>query len=158
MNPNRIRRFEDGLSGVARKVLDAVPIAEAWTVHAITGEMRRATGSSYEHRLVVGCLESLKSSGLVREYSRGKFMRVCAKEGSNVLDMPKIIKAAENAMHKASKPMSISEMLGTLSASLLESAGMVDDIIKEFQAERAKHESEIAKLRQLQDLLKGIAS
>ena len=158
MNPDRIRRLEDGLSGVARKVLDAVPISEAWTVHAIAGEMRRATGSSYEHRLVVGCLESLKSSGLVREYSRGKFMRVCAKEGSNVLDMPKIIKAAENAMHKASKPMSISEMLGTLSASLLESAGMVDDIIKEFQAERAKHESEIAKLRQLQDLLKGIAS
>jgi len=158
MNPDRIRRLEDGLSGVARKVLDAVPISEAWTVHAIAGEMRRATGSSYEHRLVVGCLESLKSSGLVREYSRGKFMRVCAKEGSNVLDMPKIIKAAENAMHKASKPKSISEMLGTLSASLLESASMVDDIIKEFQSERAKHESEIAKLRQLQDLLKGIAS
>lgn len=159
MNPDRIRRLEDGLSGVARKVLDAVPISEAWTVHAIAGEMRRATGSSYEHRLVVGCLESLKSSGLVREYSRGKFIRVRAKEESNVLDMPKIIKAVESVDQKASKPKpGISEMLGTLSASLLESAGMVDDIIKEFQAERAKHESEIAKLRQLQELLKGIAS
>ena len=159
MNATRLKHVEKELSGIARKVLDAVPISDQWQAHTIANEIKRATGSAPEIKIVNGCLESLKSSGLVREPSRGKFIRVCAKEGSNVLDMPKIIKAVESVNQKVSKSKpGIGEMLGTLSASLLESAGMVDDIIKEFQAERAKHESEIAKLRQLQDLLKGIAS
>lgn len=64
-----------GLTEQAKKVYQAVPITEPWSVPQIMHELSRTTGQK-EHRIVSGCLNSLQDSGLIREASQGQWVRV----------------------------------------------------------------------------------
>jgi len=79
MNNARLQELERSVSGIAKKVLGAVPIVTSWSAKEIHAELARL-GQNVERQVVDGCLYSLKSSGLIREEGPGQFSRVQAKE------------------------------------------------------------------------------
>lgn len=55
------------VSSVARKVLEAVPISEAWRSASIREELHRMTDSTIDAHTINGCLATLVKTGLVSE-------------------------------------------------------------------------------------------
>lgn len=167
MNAAKMKQVEIGLTGIARKVLDAVPIADSWQPHTIASEIKRATGSAPEIKIVNGCLESLKASGLVREPTRGKWIRVCAKERteareapniaveSNVLDMNRILTAVDVASVDR-KPVGPMDRLAAVAGELRSLAHVVEEIACDVEQSMQQANEKTAKLRQLQELLRGL--
>lgn len=80
MNPARLKSMEAGLTGVARKVLDATPISEGWPASRIQSEIKRLTQSQVDNKTVLGCLAHLVEQGLVKELQHGCFQRERFKE------------------------------------------------------------------------------
>lgn len=74
MNADRQDRLENELNGLARKVLNAVPLSEPWTTSKIAGEMRRQ-GLGVQFNVLEGALNGLRGRGLIKEPQRGEFIR-----------------------------------------------------------------------------------
>ncbi|WP_441280645.1 hypothetical protein [Tardiphaga sp. 862_B3_N1_1] len=79
MNYGKQQALYQGLTAVAKRVYDAVPIGETWSAHQVTAEMRRVAGHSPEHKVVAGCLGNLVHIGMVQEPERGSFRRVAVR-------------------------------------------------------------------------------
>lgn len=63
-------------SSTARKVYEAVPVEAAWDIATIISELRRLHGGqNQDYQAVQGTLNSLVNTGLIKEKSRGMFMR-----------------------------------------------------------------------------------
>lgn len=154
MNAARLKQVENGLSGIARKVLEAVPIADQWPAHTIANEIKRATGSAPEIKIVNGCLESLRSSGLVREPTRGKWIRVSTKEHADADDDPAPAKVVE--LRKQQPEQTAREMLSQVAIAMMDLAAKVEDVANEIDKAEKRNEEKTAKLRQLQELLRGL--
>jgi hypothetical protein len=86
MNNARIRALESGLNGAARKVLEAIPIAEAWNAAQIAAEIARVA-TPMERRIVDGCLKHIVESGLARAVKPGVFQRIAAKEEAAAVEV-----------------------------------------------------------------------
>lgn len=67
------------LSGIVRKVYDAVPMSEPWSMSYINSEVQRNGGTTRDARVVHGCINSLKAAGLVNEPVPGVFIRVAVR-------------------------------------------------------------------------------
>jgi hypothetical protein len=78
VNNARLKQIEEAQTGVARKVLSAVPIVEAWTSKQIMMEVMRS-GSSIDPRTVDGCIATLVDAGLVKRFTAGTYQRVAPK-------------------------------------------------------------------------------
>ena len=78
MNAAKLARIESGLNSMAKKVLAAVPIQTPWSKEQIVSELRRA-GATVDRAVVDGCLITLCERGVVKEPSRGTFVRVIAR-------------------------------------------------------------------------------
>lgn len=87
MNEAKIARLESGLNGIARKVLNAVPVQAIWDRAQIHAELRRL-GVGCDRSHVDGCLDNLRGRGLVQEATRGHFTRVIAKPVINYTEEP----------------------------------------------------------------------
>lgn len=79
MNAARFHSLLSGQPTVAKRVFEAVPIAELWQTIDIYNELRRA-GKARDVKSVEGCLNRLKESGLVLEPIRGHWRRVKVHE------------------------------------------------------------------------------
>ena len=152
MNASKMKQVESGLTGIARKVLDAVPKTDAWASAAIFGEIKRATGSSYEMKLINGCLESLKASGLVREPMRGKWIRVAAKDHDD--EAVEVANAVE--LRKLPDQPTAREMLSQVAIAMMDLAAKVEDVANEIDKAEKRNDEKNGKLRQLQELLRGL--
>lgn len=75
MQPQRLAQAERALSGIAKRVLEAVPISEPWTVGQICTELRR-NATRVDMAVVMGCLRTHVGLGLVREPTQLNFIRV----------------------------------------------------------------------------------
>lgn len=154
MNAAKMKQVESGLTGIARKVLDAVPINDAWQSHTIANEIKRMTGSAPESKMVNGCLESLKNSGLVREPKRGMWIRVSTKDHDDEAKEPAPANVVE--LRKQPEQWTPREMLKSLAVEIMELAGKLDDVANEIDKAEKRNEEKTAKLRQLQELLRGL--
>ncbi len=74
MSLSRFNATYSGLSSVAKKVYEAVPIAQNWTHQQIIAELHRA-GKQIERNVLSGCLNTLIRAGLINEDSKGCFIR-----------------------------------------------------------------------------------
>lgn len=72
--PAKLEAAFHGLNGMARKVYDAIPLSEPWTIMQITGELHR-TGGRYGADVVRACLTTIVDAGLAKETREG-FRRV----------------------------------------------------------------------------------
>jgi hypothetical protein len=87
LNKSKFDRIYNNLSSIARKTYDAVPIQSAWTTQKVISEMQR-NGVSSEYRIICGCLNSLIAAGLVKEVSKGEFIRTQIREAEKAIAAP----------------------------------------------------------------------
>lgn len=146
MTPARYAEIIRSLDSTLRKIFDAVPTTQAWNVHEIRGELNRV-GKRLEMGMIVGCLNSLKKDGLIKEPDPGHFRRA----------MEPTPPAQESEVTKPSKPADPLDELTQLSQDLFEMSDKIENIVKAIRAKPAEVEQQGEKFKQLQALLKGLA-
>jgi hypothetical protein len=174
MQPQRLRQAEAALSGIARRVLEAVPIAEAWTVAQICSELGR-TGSPVDMAKAMGCLRTAVGQGLVKEPHMLTFQRVHIPE----IEQPPIPPAPLRVVHPQpeltmSKPAPVIPAtlpadeplarIGALAArlreqgrQLIKQAEDIEAVGLEFEARIDAAKQGSAKVMALRELLKSLA-
>lgn len=164
MTPEVLQAKQRNLTGIARKVLDAVPMQEPWGVPQILNEIARTTGSKPEHRIVVGCLRSLRDDGLIREIAPHEYQRAHSRQsikdkGAAVANDPSkgelvMFHGAEPA--PPPPPLDALQRLAALAEDARELARALDEAALEVSAQIEQLQKDTAKLHQLHELLKGI--
>lgn len=175
MNAAKLTRLEGGLTTVARKVLDAVPIQEPWEKQTIVMELRR-TGVATSVDIIEGCLRSLKDRGLVKEprsgfFVRPKFRPAAAANDDDLDDAgaptpppttttkaPPVRTTLTVSPPATTEPANTLTRLADLASSLRKTADEVDAIAIDVEERIAVIEKDGEKLRQLQALLKSIGT
>lgn len=169
MNNARLMEAEKKQNGIARKVLDAVSTQETMAASKVCGELRR-NGHNVAPNVVLGCLNTLKGEGLLKEPRPGEFIRVPMKPEPVSLPAPVVTlkptpepeppKAAEPAPQPVLDPLerlallaatarAMSAEASRLAAEIEETAFGVEDRIQQIRAE-------VEKFDQLRTLLKSI--
>lgn len=173
MSETRYRAVSSGLSSIARKVYDATPISEAWTMAKIMSELMRI-GTPVTHKVVGGCLSTLISAGLVTEPERGVFVRAPIRQTKTAQD-PEIktvaaiaapqpitkepelpaptTKPAQNPIDKLS---ALSARVEMFACQIKELANDITSVAIEIEEQTANDKADLEKLRQLQNILKGL--
>lgn len=157
----KLARAAESLSGVAKRVLDAVPISEPWTATQICSELGRH-GSRVDFNIVLGCLNTHKQAGLVKEPMTQYFQRVAI-----TVPAPKPAPAANVVpiMDKLTEREPL-DSIGAMAQRLREAgralimwAEDLEQVGIEYESRieaAAKVSPEIEKLRQLQSLLQSL--
>lgn len=172
MSQARFNERYSGMTSIARKVYDAVPMTQAWTAAQVVAELHRV-GVSQDFRLIGGCLNSLMLGGLIFESERGQFTRepirpLAIKSPTPIAppnqDTMKPIIAKAVAPVTISLPvLSPADMLGKiaekvmrLAVALREIGAEMADAAIDIEAQFEHNEADLAKLKQLQALLKSL--
>jgi hypothetical protein len=174
LSPSRFKQLHAGMNSAAKKVYEAVPIAELWSVEQTTSEMARRN-IVLDKRVVHGCLAGLRDAGLVKEGPVGHFKRVPVREKAasaiaNIIQEESTVPQAATIAKIEPKPQtdpqpkkSPIDRLGDLSERVVKMAhelrSLADDISDtalEMAASMEANEASVAQLRQLQALLKQI--
>lgn len=167
MREAQVREAEKGLNGVAKKVYQAVPITEPWSRAQIVAELRRG-GNTCDAAVVGGCLDTLRGRGLVREPTRGMFVRVQARQwaASPPCDEESGVDAAVKKVdppRAATPPVTPLDRLAAMAASMRQQAqalgqlaAQVEEIALDVQAQVENERAGGERLRQLAALLKDI--
>lgn len=174
MNESKLQQKEDGLNGMAKKVLSVVPIQESWTKQQIISELRRI-GSNAQTDVVESCLNTLRGRGLVKEPDRGVFTRCVAKKqdekpkaevilvrGTELIRQIEEKQQKEKTMNEVStkpqteKPSDTMTKIASLAESLRKTANDLDCIAIEYEERMQLIQRDTEKLRQLQALLKSL--
>jgi hypothetical protein len=159
MNQAKLSRAEQGLNGIAKRVLAAVPIAELWSRQQVMAELRR-TGCAAETNYVEGCLDALRGRGLVREPERGRFQRVVARAAVlQVLEETDMAvadaKSTTPAAAASAGGLDPLTRLATLAAAARRLANEIEEVALEAEARLDEFRADAEKLRTLQGLLKS---
>jgi ribosomal protein S8 len=153
------------LNAPVKKVYEAVPVSEAWTSTQIIAEISRLGYSMRDSKAIIGCLDTLKRQGLIQEPERGTFVRVEVKA------IETYVKFMEETKEKimATKPVTqmkqtnldrlinLSEKANGLAAQMKAMATELENVALEIEAEIQENSTSAQKLKQLQELLKGVA-
>ncbi|HDR9358143.1 TPA: hypothetical protein QDB44_004039 [Burkholderia vietnamiensis] len=162
MTPAKYQAALSGLSTIAKKVLDMVPIQEAWSRSEIAGHLLRVTKSSPDAAVIDGCLGRLKDSGLIREPSRGRYQRVEVRE-REVLKVPvqKPEEAGNAPVEQSILPIEIlsklAERARTVATELVMLASDIETAALTIEQGNAENAASLEKLRQFQSILKSLA-
>lgn len=165
MTPSRQRQLLAGQTALARKVYDAIPIAEAWSVSQIICELARV-GVRHDKRVLEGCLSCLAGSGLVTK-GGGTYRRVSVNERVPAPTVPEeeevTMPAAASSMPPSKQPANAITHLSNLASRATELATQLRDLADDIEAaaievdEQFKMNGEdLQKLKQLQGLLKSL--
>ncbi len=154
MNAAKIKQAEQAQTAIATKVLNALPIADEWTVHIIRAELDRK-GINIDMRVLSGCLNTLKSSGLARELAGGRWRRVTATDKPQL----KAVKSPETPadLEPIDVIADVAARLRTLSRDLSALAEQVESAVLNIESRDASVQQDAEKLRQLKALLQGVA-
>jgi hypothetical protein len=177
MHPGKYEQAERGLTSAARKVLHAVSALQSQPIGAICSELMRG-GTAMDHVKVAGCLASLKDDGLVKEPAAGQFIRVMPRPKEEVLvaQIAQPIRRGEsitlvgvNPTDSSLRPVAAStDTLGRLAELsqqlrahgrlLIDFAESIDNVALDVEQRIQQAEQGADRLRQLQQLLKGITT
>ncbi|WP_236202478.1 hypothetical protein [Pseudomonas carnis] len=166
MNESRQQQILAGQSSIAQKVFTLVPIQAAWSNHEIHGAAitAKATGASpYAIRRALG---ELKEAGLIREPVGGKFQRDAATP--KTIKEPAVTQVAKQAVVSIKKSEGALDVLASLSGEVViladdfskrmkALASRIEEVALSVEAERETNAAAVGKLKQLQELLKGIS-
>lgn len=167
ISQTRFKQMFNVLNAPVKKVYEAVPVSEAWTSTQIIGEISRLGYSMRDSKAIIGCLDTLKRQGLIQEPERGCFIRVEVKETVTTFD--KFIEETKEKTMATSKPVTqikqsnldrlinLSEKANGLAAQMKAVATELENVALEIEAEIQENSTSAQKLKQLQELLKGVA-
>lgn len=161
MTTTRIRILENQQTGVAKKVYGAVPINEAWPSRQIVMELSRQ-GQVRDFSIIEGCLNTLKEVGLIREVAPGHFQRVkpkpiAEKEAEPMSTKPLNPPTKSEPAEPVDRLAAIGTKLRGLSQTFLELADDIDEAALAFEEKTSGNNEELAKLRQLKNVLKSLS-
>jgi len=176
MTPARLTQAEQSVNGIAKKVLDAVPKQEPWTVNKIVAEMNRL-GRNVSTDVVLGCLSTMTRSGLLKEVEPRTFIRVAARERADLAVVPApapqmpptaAVQASAEPAPAVSSPTgepdtlaklaSLSTSVRTMAAQFAALAEAIDDVALEVEQRIERISADSDKLAQLRALLKSVGS
>lgn len=166
MSAAKFQAVWNGQTSQAKKVYEAIPIKDAWTAAQVHGELQRLQHSSGDVRIVAGCINTLITSGLVREVTRGHFCRAEIKskpipgedmQAPRAQSEPAAKAAAVQAPSPIERMTALSARAREVVADLRILAEDMDNAALEMEAEIATASAEGQKLKQLQLLLKSLA-
>ncbi|MFI7799686.1 hypothetical protein PSFL_07690 [Pseudomonas sp. DD1] len=166
MNESRQQQILAGQSSIAQKVFTLVPIQAAWSNHEIHGAAltAKATGASpYAIRRALG---ELKEAGLIREPVGGKFQRDASTP--KTIKEQAVTQVAKQAVVSIKKSEGALDVLASLSGEVVSLAddfskrmkalaSRIEEVALSVEAERETNAAAVGKLKQLQELLKGIS-
>lgn len=166
MNESRQQQILAGQSSIAQKVFTLVPIQTAWSNHEIHSAAltAKATGASpYAIRRALG---ELKEAGLIREPVGGKFQRDAATP--KTIKEQAVTQVAKQAVVSIKKSEGALDVLASLSGEVVSLAddfskrmkalaSRIEEVALSVEAERETNAAAVGKLKQLQELLKGIS-
>lgn len=180
MNPIKINAVLASQTTLARRIYEAVPIQEPWHIREIRQHIE---GCTAEHRVIRGALRDLQDAGLVRENPPSHFVRVhrprqAAKpkpeqpreEAAPQDTQQSTQQQSEQTMTKKSTPhteQSNIEILAGIAADVFTLAGemqkrmgaiakRIEDAALKIEHDRELDADKLAKLQQLQTLLKTL--
>ena len=157
LNQQKFDQMHRGMSAQAKKVYEAIPIAESWTPTQIMQELHRKNISMRDVNVVMGCLNSLIDCNLVVEPVKGVFRREPIRPKCESQDTQPIEQAKEKEVNKTViAPVSPIDLLGAFATRLRELANDAENIAIAVAGQAEKNEAETAKMRQLQALLKSL--
>lgn len=184
MRKSRRDAIYAGLSSIAKRVYDFTPEEGSSSIWDMIVAMRNANVPAPETRVVQGCLAALIRSGVVREPKKGVYQRVPVPANEIVEDVPPetdIIKQADAPEESSTQTVSVTsepivmktptetapstplEKIGKLSGQvimLMTELKVLHDAIEtvaiEVEEQFATRDAESQKLKQLQQLLKGL--
>ncbi len=166
ISQTRFKQVFNTLNAPVKKVYEAVPASEAWTSTQIIGEISRLGYSMRDSKAIIGCLDTLKRQGLIQEPERGSFIRIEVKETTT---FDKFIEETKEKTMATSKPVTqikqsnldrligLSEKANGLAAQMKSMATELENVALEIEAEIQENSTSAQKLKQLQELLKGVA-
>ena len=183
MTETKFNSIYRGLTEQAKKVYQAVPITDPWSVTQIMNELARTTGQK-EHRIVSGCLNSLQDSGLIREATQGQWVRVEVRPKTvTIVKKPQPITAQVSVSDTSEKettmpPINLNpppqkmdtnttplERIGRLSAQVLaiiqnmhQLAADIEATALEVEEQMEKIQKDGARLKHFQELLKLVVT
>jgi len=148
MNSAKQKSIEEGLTGIAKKVYDTMPIGEEVKAHVVVAAIAKL-GSRPDYQVVAGCMKSLAESGLVRKITDEVYLRLPPK--------PKLVRsdAAPIEPQPPAEETTL-EKIARAATSLRETADELDAIALEAEEALKNASAENAKLVQLKALLKDL--
>lgn len=164
MNQARYDSIVKGLSAIARKVFDVVPMATAWDTHQIMAEIaRRNISVSRDLNVIEGCLRSLVDSGIVRRvdgaYRRievaHKLIEKPAKE-PEVQTPPTKVPPAPPKISATDTLIALSQEAAKLGSAMAALSKRIDDAVLDIEQEMEAERAQVAKVRQVAELLKSL--
>jgi hypothetical protein len=168
ISKTRFKQLYNTLNAPVKKVYDGVPLSAAWTSTQIIGEISRLGYSMRDPKAILGCLDTLKRQGLIMEPTRGSFIRVEIKETSTI-EVQKPIEETREKIMAISKPttqlkqsnldrlINLSDKANGLAAQMKAMANELENVALDIESEIQENLTSAQKLKQLQDLLKGMA-
>lgn len=157
MNNTKLQAVTNSQTGIAKKVLEAIPFQDAWSRQQVVMELRR-TGAAVDLSRIEACIRTLIDAGLVREIQSGQFRRVAPK--------PEVAKdePAEQPTPEAPRKTDALTQFAALAATvraegerLLVIADQIEEGALAMEQRVTEAGADGAKLRQLATLLKEIA-
>lgn len=167
MNESRQQQVLDGQSSIAQKVFGYVPIQTSWSnreIHSAVTTSKATGASPYAIRRALG---ELKEAGLIREPIGGKFQRDAATPKTKKEQA--VSQVAKQAVVSIKKPeagaldvlaglsVEVVGLAGEIGQRLKVLAGRIEEVALSVEAERETNAAAVGKLKQLQELLKGIS-
>jgi hypothetical protein len=153
LSASRARELEQALSGVERKVYEHLSVQSPMSSGEVVGQIRRATGSVTDIRIVDGCLENLVERGLAKK-SGGKYQREAIKDRPAVAKLEVVKTMAVTEKAPDSKAESNVDEIRRLSGEIVERLDKIEDCAKAIEREKDKANERNAKAAKLAELLK----
>lgn len=159
MTPAQLQSHINGLSGVAKKVYEVVPIQEAWPARQIHATLSEITRSTMDMHVFRGCLNALKESGLIRETGQESYRKIEVKQKKEVEMQKPALKVLTVSKQielgkETDDPISI---LSGLSSRLRALAEDIDSAAISIADGIAENTENLGKLKQLQSILKSLS-
>lgn len=145
----------NGLTGISRKVYEAVPMNSAWGLKAILVEMKRLTGLNSDLAIVQGCLNTMTEQGILVNRNE-HWMRVKAPSDPAIATMNVLDISCTEAIDKLPKDKTLGEQMYALAERLRALADDLDDMAIAVDELGSKDNTELEELRKFKATLKGL--
>lgn len=158
MTPEKQKQKLAGQTSVAQKIFQFVPAQEEWTALQVGQALNRATGSRVDPKVLAGCLLTMTEAGLVRATNRGTFQRIAVSQPAISTAKEKIDMTAKiEATPAKLAAVSALDLLAGIAKKLGDIKSELEAAALAIEESAAKNAEDVAKLHQLQALLKGLA-
>lgn len=164
MTPAKQEALMQGQTGIAKKVFECVPIAEAWSSFQVMTALRNLTGSTSDTRIVSGCLTSLADAGLIKKTGRDAYQRIPVEQKQKPKEQKMTVPATKPVPQVEQKSVDVPlELLGEMAGEVVAMAEnmkrlakRIEDYALVLEQGREATAKSLEGYRQLKALLKGL--